>query len=69
MLFSELSILDKAMNLAFFEMLSKAEDYNREVEKYSAVSSEDILRVANAVFRKENSSTLYYQSNAKEHVE
>lgn len=69
MLFSELSILDKAMNLAFFEMLSKAEDYNREVEKYSAISSEDILRVANAVFRKENSSTLYYQSNAKEHVE
>lgn len=69
MLFSELSILDKAMNLAFFEMLSKAEDYNREVEKYSAVSSEDILRVANAVFKKENSSTLYYQSNAKEHVE
>ncbi|MBD1429347.1 MULTISPECIES: M16 family metallopeptidase [Sphingobacterium] len=62
MLFAELSILDKAMNLAFFEMLSKAEDYNQDVAKYSAVTIEDIHRVANSLFVKENSSTLFYKS-------
>ncbi|MGN0002664.1 MAG: M16 family metallopeptidase [Sphingobacterium composti] len=69
MLFAELSILDKAMNLAFFEMLSKAEDYNLEVEKYNVVSPNDIQRVAREIFVKENSSTLYYKSKAKENVE
>ena len=69
MLFAELSILDKAMNLAFFEMLSKAEDYNQDVAKYSAVTIEDIHRVANSLFVKENSSTLFYKSKAKENVE
>src|SRR5690606_40379611 len=37
MLFAELSILDKAMNLAYYEALGKAEDYNHEIEKYLAV--------------------------------
>lgn len=69
MLFAELSILDKAMNLAFFEMLSKAEDYNEEIAKYEAVTAQDILRVAKQLFVKENSNTLYYKSKEKENVE
>src|SRR5690606_15018018 len=69
MLFAELSILDKAMNLAFFEMLNKAEDYNHETSKYDAVTSADITRLANQIFREENSNTLYYQSKQKENVE
>ncbi len=69
MLFSELSILDKAMNLAFFEMLNKAEEYNHETSKYEAVTSADIIRLANQIFTEENSNTLYYQSKQKENVE
>jgi zinc protease len=69
MLFAELSILDKAMNLAFFEMLSQAEDYNQEVAKYAAVTSDDIQRVATELFSKENSSTLFYKSKEKENAE
>jgi zinc protease len=69
MLFAELSILDKAMNLAFFEMLSQAEDYNQEVAKYAAVTAEDIQRVAKELFSKENSSTLFYKSKEKENAE
>ena len=69
MLFAELSILDKAMNLAFFEMLGNAEEYNLEVSKYAAVSVDDINRVANAIFTKENSSTLFYKSKEKENAE
>ena len=69
MLFAELSILDKAMNLAFFEMVSQAEDYNMDVAKYTAVSVSDIKRVAEQLLVKENSSTLYYKSKGKQHVE
>lgn len=69
MLFAELSILDKAMNLAFYEMLGKAEDYNKEIEKYESVQAADILRVSNQLFLKENSNTLHYKSKVKENVE
>lgn len=69
MLFAELSILDKAMNLAFYEMLGKAEDYNKEIEKYESVQAADILRVSNQLFVKENSNSLYYKSKVKENVE
>jgi zinc protease len=57
------------MNLAFFEMLSQAEDYNQEVAKYAAVTAEDIQRVAKELFSKENSSTLFYKSKEKENAE
>ncbi|MHC8950281.1 M16 family metallopeptidase [Sphingobacterium hungaricum] len=66
MVFSELSILDKAMNLAYFELLGDADLYNQEIEKYLQVKPEDIRRVANAIFRQENSSTLLYKPLVKE---
>jgi predicted Zn-dependent peptidase len=61
-LFAELSILDKAMNLAYYEAIHQAEDYNHEAEKYLSVTAHDILVVANKLFRKENSSTLIYHA-------
>jgi len=69
MVFSELSILDKAMNLAFYEALGDAEMYNREVEKYLSVRPEDILRLAGQVFRRENSSTLVYHAKEAQDAE
>lgn len=69
LLFAELSILDKAMNLAFYEAFDEAENYNNEVEKYLAVSTNDILTMANTIFRKENSSTLIYRAKGGEHAE
>ncbi|MFZ4861618.1 M16 family metallopeptidase [Sphingobacterium sp. Mn56C] len=68
LLFAELSILDKAMNLAFYEMLGKAEDYNTEVEKYQKITAEELQHIASALFRKENSSTLVYKTKGVEHV-
>ncbi len=59
-LFSEINYLNKATNIAYFELIGKAEDINFEVEKYRAVSSDDVLRVASQLFVKENSSVLYY---------
>lgn len=63
MVFSEMSLLDKAMNLAYFELLGDANDLNSETEKYLNVKSEQIQIQARHMFRKENSSTLYYLAN------
>lgn len=63
MVFSEMSLLDKAMNLAFFELLGDANRLNIETQKYLAISAEDIQKQAQNIFRKENSSTLYYLAN------
>lgn len=63
MVFSEMSLLDKAMNLAYFELLGDASELNVETQKYLNVSAEDIRDQAKHIFRKENSSTLYYLAN------
>ena len=66
MVFSEMSLLDKAMNLAYFELLSDAEDLNSETDKFLAVTAEQIKEQANKLFRKDNSSTLIYYAETNE---
>lgn len=58
--FSELSILNKAMNLAYFELIGSASLINTEAERYLAVTLEDIKTQSKKLFRKGNSSTLIY---------
>ena len=58
--FSEMSLLDKAMNLAYYELMGDAENYNNEIAKYLAVTPAAIKEQANRLFRKGNSSTLIY---------
>ncbi|MBS1531216.1 MAG: insulinase family protein [Bacteroidetes bacterium] len=60
MVFSEMSLLDKAMNLATFELFGDADMLNHETEKYLAITEQQIQEQAQQVFRKENSSTLVY---------
>lgn len=60
MVFSEMSLLDKAMNLAYFELLGDAERLNSETGRFLAVTAKQIREQANSLFRKDNSSTLIY---------
>lgn len=60
MVFSELNLLDKAMNLAYFELLGDANLLNSEVEHYLQVSTAGIQSRAQQLFRHENASVLYY---------
>ncbi|KGE12439.1 M16 family metallopeptidase [Sphingobacterium deserti] len=69
LVFAELSILDKAMNLAFYEALGDAALYNEEVDKYLAISTQDLQRVAQDIFLKENSSTLVYHAKQNKNAE
>lgn len=69
LVFSEMSLLDKAMNLAYFELLGDAEMLNGEPDKYLAVSVQQIQQQAKHLFRRENSSTMIYLAEANHHIE
>jgi predicted Zn-dependent peptidase len=58
--FSEMNIMNKALNFAIAELLGDADYVNHEAEKYLAVTTEQIQQQAKQIFRKENCSTLYY---------
>jgi len=51
MIFSEMSLLDKAMNLAQFELLGDADMLNHETEKYLKVTAGQVKELANKLFR------------------
>lgn len=59
--FSDAGALNKAMNLAFYELLGDAQLINTEFEKYNKVTVQDISRVASAIFKRENAAVLYYK--------
>lgn len=60
LVFSQMNLLDKAMNLAYYELLGDADILNQEASKYLNVSAEDISRISNETFDRNSSSTLYY---------
>lgn len=60
LVFSEMSLLDKAMNLAYYELLGDADILNQEAAAFLKVEAEDIKRISNETFDKNSSSTLYY---------
>lgn len=66
MIFGEVSFLNKAMSLAYYENISKAEDINEEVKKYREISALQLQEMAKNIFTKENSSTLFYQAKKEE---
>lgn len=66
LVFSEISILNKAMNLAFFELLGDIDLINSEKEIYQEVTVADIQRLAQTIFVEENCSELYYKAEQEE---
>lgn len=65
LVFSESNVLNKAINLAFFELLGDASQINEEVNYYLKITAEDLQRIARQIFTRENCSELYYKSNGK----
>lgn len=62
-IFGNINYLNVATNLAWFELTGQAEDIDLEVERYRAVTAEQLHRVAQQAFREENSVVLYYKKN------
>ena len=64
LIFSELNVLNKAINLSFFELLGDAELINTEADFYQKVTTADLHRVAREMLAEENCSELYYKAKA-----
>jgi zinc protease len=60
--FEDMSVMNRANSLAFYELLGDASLMNTELDRYNAVTVEDIKQESQTIFREENSSTLYYRS-------
>ena len=59
--FEDMSLLSRANNLAFYELLGDAEMINEEWDKYQAVTAEFLKETAQKVLQAENSNTLFYK--------
>ena len=60
MTFEDMSLMNRANNLAFYELLGDANKMNEEFDKYKAVDAATIQKQAKHIFRKENENVLYY---------
>jgi len=60
--FEDMSVMNRANSLAFYELLGDASLMNTELDRYNSVTVSDIQQESNKIFREENSSTLWYLS-------
>ena len=60
LVFSKLSVLNKAMNLGYYEMMGDAARLNLEIENYRMVSREQIRETASQLFDENKRNTLFY---------
>ncbi len=61
-LFGELNVMNKAMNLGYYEFLGDLPLINREVAEYRSIDPERIFEFARRTFRPTNCSTLIYRA-------
>ncbi len=61
--FEDMSVMNRANSLAFYELLGDASLMNEELKKYNKVTADDIQSLSREIFREENSSTLYYYAS------
>jgi predicted Zn-dependent peptidase len=59
--FEDMSLLSRANNLAFYELIGDAELINKEWDKYQAVTTASLQQTAKEIFREGNYNTLFYK--------
>lgn len=64
--FSNTNILNKAINLSFYELLGDPDQVNREVADFRKVTLEMVTATARKYFTPGNCSTLYYKSTRRD---
>jgi predicted Zn-dependent peptidase len=60
--FEDMSLMNRANSLAYYELLGDASLMNTELDRYNKVTVEDVQQLSNEIFTEENSSTLWYLS-------
>lgn len=67
--FSNMKILDKAMNLAYYAHLGEPDRINKEREFYNSVTIRDLQQAAEQMFHLDCHSVLYYLKNDRNEIE
>tara|TARA_B100000513_G_C11855494_1_gene170904 strand:- start:335 stop:838 length:504 start_codon:yes stop_codon:yes gene_type:complete len=60
--FQEISNLNKAMSLGYYELFDRAESINDESNKYRMIEPSQVSELARSLFRESNSNVLFYKS-------
>ena len=61
--FEDMTITNRAASLAMYELLGDADLINKELERYRAVTADEIKNESKIIFDDNNCNTLYYYSN------
>jgi predicted Zn-dependent peptidase len=67
--FSELELLHRAMNLAYYKLIGNADLVNQESQRVQAVTPALVLEAAREVLRPDNCTTLRYQARPRQSAE
>ena len=60
--FEDMSIMNRANSLAFYELLGDADLMHTELSRYNKITVADILEESDTIFKETNCSTLWYLS-------
>lgn len=60
--FEDMSLMNRANSLAFYELLGDAKLMDTELQRYEKVTVDDVQLLSNEIFKDENSNTLWYLS-------
>jgi zinc protease len=60
--FEDMSVMNRANSLAIYELLGDVNMMNTELEKYQAVTADEMLATSQQIFDPKNSNTLYYHT-------
>lgn len=63
MAFEDMSVMNRAGSLAFYELLGDGNLMNDEFQRYQQVTTSDLQRVAKEVLKESNSNTICYMAN------
>jgi zinc protease len=62
-LFEDMSLMNRASNLAMYELMGNVEFMNTELDKYMEVTTSNIRDLSTSIFDEKNSNSLFYYSN------
>ena len=60
MAFEDMSVMNRASSLAIYELLGDADLINKELERYHAVTRDELMKESRVIFNENNCNTLYY---------
>lgn len=60
--YEDMSLTNRAANIAMYELLGDADLINKEPQWYNAITAKDLVTEANNIFTASNSNTLYYHA-------